>query len=169
MDKSKKASRLMLGTGIVATLLSVVGSIYLKVDLIVLAMCAVAGLLVFGKFALCQMFSQGWKLFQRKTILGMPVVLFIFYVVVFALLAMIEMTIRYSGEAFDATARNIQSFVGSAGINLIGTIVMWYAGVNDWMANGSEYDARMEFQKKGYSSSETEKRILLLRDQGAFS
>lgn len=121
----------------------------------------------FGKFALTMMFCQGWKIFNRKMVLGLPVVLFIFYTVVIALL--ICMTVLNQGMSdFPEAQKNINVFIFNASIGVLGSLIAWFAGIKNWMAGGSEYDARMEFKNKGNSEQEIEEKIVKLKNLGLF-
>ncbi|USN94882.1 MAG: hypothetical protein H6791_00430 [Candidatus Nomurabacteria bacterium] len=166
MEKSKKGSRAMSTAAIFAIIISVVGSLILRVNTENMVMDVLLGLFVFGKFAMTMMFTQGWKVFNHKTILGMPRLLFVFYIIVGTLLVSIFVTSRQFGPDLASSAKNILGFVISASAGLIGTLYMWYAGVNEWMAGGSEYDARMQFKSKGDSDEVTEEKVIKLKNLG---
>lgn len=166
MEKSKKGSRAMSTAAIFAIIVSVLGSLILRVNTVNLIMDVLVGLFLFGKFAMTMMCNTGWKVFNRKTILGMPRLLFVFYIIVGTLLISIFVTSRQFGPDLASSAKNIFGFAISASAGLIGTLYMWYAGVNEWMAGGSEYDARVQFKSKGDSDEIIEKKIIKLKNLG---
>jgi hypothetical protein len=119
----------------------------------------------FGKFALAMMFCQGWKIFNRKMVLGLPVGLFIFYIIVIALLT--SMAVVNQGMSdFPGAQKNLNVFIFNASIGVLGSLIAWFAGIKNWMAGGSEYDARMEFKNKGNSEQEIEGKIAELKNFG---
>jgi hypothetical protein len=120
----------------------------------------------FAKIAMAMMFTQGWKVFGRKAIFGMPRLLFIIYVILGTLLFAMFMTTREFNADFHSSQMNFFSLIVSMTISVGATFIMWYAGVGEWMGVGSEYEARVQFKNKGYSEQEIESSVKLLRANG---
>lgn len=163
---AKKGSNLMIRACVATILISFMSSWYLSLDEMMWAINMFVGLFVVGKMGMSMMFTQGWKVFKSKTILGMPRLLFGMYVILAILLvALITTSIQMPSE-FESAERNILGFAISAIGGLISTFIAWYLGINMWMATGSEYDARLQFEKKGLSNQEIESAIVELTTKG---
>jgi len=173
MEKSKKGFRAMSTAATFAIIVSIIGSLILRVDTANTVVDVLLGLFVYAKFSMAMMYTQGWKVFNNKStskpikaILGMPRLLFVFYIIIGTLLASLFVTSIHFGPDLASSEKNILGFVISASAGLIGTLYMWYAGVNEWMAGGSEYDARMQFKGKGDSDAVIEEKVTELRNLG---
>ena len=169
MENSKKGSRAIIFALVCSVITSIMGSLYLGLDTMMLLMNLGISAFVVGKFSMAMMFTQGWKVFNRKTILGMPMLLFLFYLIVGGLLISLFTVNNQIDSSFDSAQRNIFGFVISASVGVISTFIAWYSGINAWMAQGSEYDARAEFTKKGFSKQLIEEKIGQLREYGLLS
>ncbi len=165
MKKSsdKRGMRAQYTSVLVIILISISGSLVLNVDRGMMIANVLIGLFVWGKMTLAMMFTQGWKVFNRKTVLGIPRLLFTFYVILGTILVLMALTNMNMAE-FPSAQINIYSFLITASGALISTLVAWYCGINDWMAKGSEYDARVQFLAKGYSQDVVEEKISQLKE-----
>lgn len=170
MKKSveKKGIHAIIVTAIIAISCSVIASIYLKSDMIGPVGSTMIVLFIYAKFTLAMFYTQGWKVFSRKTILGMPRILFVFYIILGILLVSMYITSRQLvDQGFsDSSAKNILGLIIPASAALIGTFCMWYAGFGEWMGTGSEYDARTQFKAKGYSDELIEQKVVELKNLG---
>ena len=164
MEKSKKGTRAMIICAILMIVVSLASSLILKVGLAMLVVNIFFGMFAYTKLSMGMMFTQGWKVFNHKTIAGMPHVLFIFYIIIGTILVSLFVTSQQMGPDFASAEKNILSLVISLSAGVLGTLFAWYCGVNSWMAGGSEYDARIELRDKGYSSEVIEEKITKLKN-----
>jgi len=168
MEKSRKGIRAIIVTIALAIVCSVIASV--KLDAVVGPVGNIMIVLfIYAKFTMAMMFTQGWKVFNRKAILGMPRILFAFYLILTTLLVLMFVTSKQLGPDFASSARNILGLIITASAALLGTFCMWYMGVDEWMAAGSEYDARVQFKKKGDSDEVIEEKVIELKNLGIIS
>lgn len=160
-----KGFNLLVAASIVSIIGALVTSLYLKLDVMMIIIVCCITLFVLTKFAMAMMYTQGWKTFQRRAILGMPVVLFVLYCIVTILIVTLLLINTQQPLKYASSEANILAIGSSALLALLSTFIAWYAGINQWMATGSEYEARMEFKHKGFSDEEIEQRIVTLRNQ----
>ncbi len=163
---SKKGTRAMTIAFIMVIILSAVIPLFFGADKGIIGWDIGLAIFAFAKITLGIMYTQGWKVFKHKAVLGMPRLLFIIYVVLGTLLFAMFMTTREFGSDLHSSQTNFFSLILSLSISVSATIIMWYAGVGEWMGIGSEYDARVQFQKKGYSQEEIENSVKMLRLNG---
>ncbi len=163
MQTVKKGTRAEIISALLVLVISIVGAISLKVDTSMIVITPLLGLLFFGKFIMAMMFSQGWKIFNRKTVAGMPRPIFVFYVIIITILCCMIITNNEMGPGFDSSQRNVLSFIIAASAGVIASLFAWYCGINEWMASGSEYDARILFRDKGDSPEIIEEKIEKLK------
>ena len=164
MDSSKAGVRAQTVSAIMVVAMSVIGSIICRVDIDLIFLSAILSLFFWGKFIMAMMYCQGWKVFNWKTIGGMPRNLFIFYVVIATILGLMGYTIL-NGD-LGADQKNLVSFLITAVVGVTGSYIAWFAGINKWMADGSKYDAIMEFKDKGYSKDVINQKITKLENAG---
>ncbi len=169
MERSKKGIRAIIVTAIFAIICSIIGVTFIKPDFIGPIGSTMIVSFIYAKIIMAMVFTQGWKVFNRKTILGMPVILFTFYILLGAILFSLYVTTKYAGPDLANSVKNILSLVITASSALIGTFCAWHIGVREWMAAGSEYDARMQFKNKGYTDPVIEQKITELKNLNIIS
>lgn len=103
----------------------------LKLNTFIALFCGVFNSFFFGKIYFMMTRHQGWKTFQKKAFLGMPVSLLVYYSAIIALFTMLFF-LNQNGPQ-DQTRNIFLGFVVAGGIAIITTFIMWYAGVAKWM------------------------------------
>ena len=167
-NASSKGSRVIYATMILLVACSLIFSAIIRANgLFYYVVMPVMACFFFGKFVMAMMFCQGWKVFNRKMILGLPVTLLVFYSIIFILLS--GMVFANQGVDFSDTQKNINVFTFNAFMGVSGSLIAWFIGIKNWMAGGSEYDARIEFKRKKYSPEILEEKIIALREAGLIS
>ena len=163
---SQNGSRVMYTTMILLVVCSLVFSAVVNANgAFYYVVMPVMACFFFGKFALAMMFCQGWKLFNRKMVLGLPTGLLLYYIIIAVIL--ISMLIANQGMSdFPADQKNLNVFIFNASIGVLGSLIAWFADIKNWMAGGSEYDARIELKSKGNSEQEIEEKIIKLKNYG---
>lgn len=166
MDSSKSGSgvRAQTVSASIVFAMSVISSLLLRVDTFLVIVNSILGLFFWGKFIMAMMYCQGWKVFNWKTTGGMPRNLFIFYVVVATILGLMGYTIL-TGD-LGADQKNLVSFLITATTGMTGSYIAWFTGINKWMADGSKYDAIMEFKNNGDSKDVINQKIAKLENTG---
>lgn len=155
---SSKGSRTLAISAILIVIVAIIGSLVLKTGNEMMCWNIGISMFVYAKLVMVMMFSQGWKALGRKTTAGMPRLMFAFYVILGSLVALLFIN-NINMTEFPSAQIKIYSVGIAMSASLIGTFIAWYCGVNEWMAKGSEYDARVEFQAKGYSKETIEEKI----------
>ena len=170
MTNSEKGTRAMIISAICASTIALVASRNIfPVDTGMIAINVITCLFAYFKMVGGMMFLQGWKVFNRKAVLGMPLFLFIYYIVLGSLLFGLLVTsfeISRSSDFDTSTYLNLITLTISLSVGVIGSLVAWYCGIDHWMAGGSEYDARVEYAQKGYSQDLIKLKITQLREAG---
>ncbi len=174
MTNSKKGTRAMIILAICASIIAfVISRNVFRVETGIIAINIGACLFAYFKMVGGMLFTQGWKVFNREIILGMPLVLFIYYIVLGIILwklFMITSEMVHSTDTdFTISSLNILTLTISLSVGVLGSFVAWYCGIDDWMAGGSEYDARVELKSKRYSEEAIETKIAELRRIGILS
>ena len=161
MEKvTKRGTRAFLISGVCVTAIVFVGTLVIGInDAMIFFANIMIALSVFGTLALVMTGFQGWKTFGRRTIYGLPRLLFVFYAIVFSLAGMLFIfSIQMDPQ------KNVMSLSLAFMTGLIGSLFAWYFGVNEWVASRREDDARLEFKKRGYTPEKIEWRIKRLKE-----
>lgn len=170
MTASQKGTRATIGSAFFATLVALMVSLYLKVEIDMLVANMIITLFAFFSLVSGMMYTQGWKVFNHKTVVGIPTILFVFYIVLGLIVGMLFVAGSLLSDDFSPSSQlNVFSVATAMGSGVFGSMIAWYTGINKWMALGSEYDARMQFKSKGYSPEIIEEKINALKEKQLIS
>lgn len=173
MDKKSrdnKALQLIAIAFILTIVLSLIVSLFLNLDMMMIAINVLCAAFAFGKLYLGMTWGlQGWKIRKTLTILGIPLGLFIVYCILSILLGtllfIVIQNINKIGEPNDFI-HNILGLSISIMIALIATIILWYTILGEWIGYLTEYEARYQLKEKGYSKVDSDEKVKILKERG---
>lgn len=166
VSPSQRGSKVMYAIAAILVVASLSFSAIMKADgSFYYILMPLMALFFFGKLVIGMMFCQGWRVFNRRMVMGLPIGLFVFYVIIASLLICMTV-VNIQMDYYPDAQKNIYIFLFNAYAGVSGSLVAWFMGIKEWMASGSEYDARMEFKSKGYTQEVIEQNISALKKIG---
>lgn len=118
----------------------------------------------FYMFYLTMSWCQGWKIFHYKMILGMPVRLFMNYLMVIIFLSLAA---YYSKDYRVNDQEDVLRFkllLFNLCIGTITSVMAWFPAVKNSTAKADEYRLRVELKHKGWTQEKIEEEIKKFKD-----
>lgn len=165
---NKKMKMSFVSGVVITTVLSIIAWIVIPADPVVSGICVFLGLKAYLAFAASHYYTTGHGVGVRKVrmIAKMPAVFWVFGLLIITI-CIVALTQLHTPETIESlgaiTAANIMNFIVVVLIGTVISVLRWYLGGYEDTFFGSEYEARVEFEARGYSPEEIERRIAVLR------
>lgn len=119
---------------------------------------------VFTTFYLTMGLCQGWRALHFKMILGMPVRLFLNYLMVVIIISFAAYLGNNSYTEFPEDIIRFKLFLFNLCLGTIASLIAWFPVVKNSTAKADEYKIRVELKRKGWTQEKIEEEIKKFKD-----
>lgn len=155
-----------LGNLVLVAALCLAMSIHYQMDGFGIAFSLAVGWFVYGKLVLAMSFTQGYGVKGMRTIIGMPVGLAMFVILIGTIVTLLLMTAYQPTTLSAATIANIRTIGWSAAVGVGTAVFSWYSYGRQAYFHESEYNIRAECRDNGDSPDVTEATVARHRANG---